>query len=583
MMNEKDLFNHPRNPHQRHYEVLRAFYVDGLSAKEAAEKFGYALSTFYAIKRTFEQRGLSILFAESQPGPKHAPKKNACIKRVIELRKLNYSIYDIQAQLKQEGYSLSHTKISEILTEQGFAKLRRRTQQEKSAKKNPKRINASPSYVLTFELKEREFSTDCGGLFLFLPLLCELVLPEMIAAAEYPGTEQIPALNYFLSFLALKLLDKERLSHVDDFSFDEGAGLFAGLNVLPKSAALSSYSYSVTRNMNLKFLAKLVEKLLPDDLLPFEFFNLDFHSVPHFGDESVLENHWVPTRNKAMKSALTFFVQDAQSRVFCYANADLKRDEKSDEILAFVDFWTKTAGVPPKYLIFDSKLTTYQNLNVLNQRGILFLTIRKRGKKMLAEMSAVPEEKWKSVRLDAQRRRYKRPKVYESTISLSDYDGEVRQLVAKNLGRESPTFLLTNDFESTKADLLLRYAHRTLIENDLDSAIAFFHLNRLSSSIWVKVDFDVKRSLRPFGTTTLLAHTLYRRLAQRLRGFETCDAKQLFRKFASTRANITVTAEVVTVRFPKRAHNPVLSHAALDSEMPMIPWLKNKVIRFEFS
>jgi len=288
-----------------------------------------------------------------------------------------------------------------------------------------------------------------------------------------------------------------------------------------------------------------------------------------------MENHWVPTRNKAMKSALTFFVQDAQSRVFCYANADLTRAEKSDEILGFVDFWTQTAGMPPKYLIFDSKLTTYQNLNTLNQRGILFLTIRKRGKKMLAEIEALPKEKWKTVALDAQGRRYKYPKVYESTISLSDYDGEVRQVVAKNLGRNSPTFLLTNDYQSTQADLLLRYAQRTLIENDLNSAIAFFHLNRLSSSIWVKVDFDV--------TTTLLAHTLYRRLARRLRGFESCDAKQIFRKFVSTRATITVEAEAITVRFPKRAHNPVLHHAALDSKMPTIPWLKNKVIRFEFS
>jgi len=120
-------------------------------------------------------------------------------------------------------------------------------------------------------------------------MVCELALPGMISAAEYPGTKQVGALNYFLSFLALKLLDKERLSHVDDFSFDEGTGLFAGLNVLPKSAALSSYSYSVTREMNLKFLAGLVEKLLDDDLIPFEFFNLDFHPLPpHAGVEGCL-------------------------------------------------------------------------------------------------------------------------------------------------------------------------------------------------------------------------------------------------------------------------------------------------------
>ena len=116
-MNEKDLFLNPQHSPQRRYEVLRAFYVDGLSPKEASEKFGYAL------KRTFEQQGLEEIFLSSKPGPKHAPKKDALRQRVIELRKLNYSVYDIQARLKQEGYSLSHTKISEILTEEGFAKL----------------------------------------------------------------------------------------------------------------------------------------------------------------------------------------------------------------------------------------------------------------------------------------------------------------------------------------------------------------------------------------------------------------------------------------------------------------------------
>ena len=82
--------------------------------------------------------------------------------------------------------------------------------------------------------------------------------------------------------------------------------------------------------------------------------------------------------------------------------------------------------------------------------------------------SVLLDEKWKTVTLETQGRRYKRPEVCEANISLSDYDGEVRQLVAKNLGRNSPTFLLTNDFENTPADILLRYAQRTLIENDLE-------------------------------------------------------------------------------------------------------------------
>jgi hypothetical protein len=31
--------------------------------------------------------------------------------------------------------------------------------------------------------------------------------------------------------------------------------------------------------------------------------NLDFHTIPHFGEESVLEDHWAGARNKTMKGA----------------------------------------------------------------------------------------------------------------------------------------------------------------------------------------------------------------------------------------------------------------------------------------
>lgn len=50
---------------------------------------------------------------------------------------------------------------------------------------------------------------------------------------------------YFLSFPALKLLGTEGYVHVGEHAFDPALGLFAGLNVLPKGTALSTYSYSL--------------------------------------------------------------------------------------------------------------------------------------------------------------------------------------------------------------------------------------------------------------------------------------------------------------------------------------------------
>ena len=52
----------------------------------------------------------------------------------------------------------------------------------------------------------------------------------------------IPATSALLSLLVLKLLDKERRSHIDDFNCDDALGLWAGLNVLPKKSFATDYS-----------------------------------------------------------------------------------------------------------------------------------------------------------------------------------------------------------------------------------------------------------------------------------------------------------------------------------------------------
>jgi hypothetical protein len=78
--------------------------------------------------------------------------------------------------------------------------------------------------------------TRVAGLFLFVPLLARLGFDELVRDAGYPGSQMVPADAALLSLLTLKLLDKERRSHIDDFNFEEAAGLFAGLNVPPKKS-----------------------------------------------------------------------------------------------------------------------------------------------------------------------------------------------------------------------------------------------------------------------------------------------------------------------------------------------------------
>ena len=65
--------------------------------------------------------------------------------------------------------------------------------------------------------------------------------------------------------------------------------------------------------------------------------------------------------------------------MFCYANANLTRDEQAHEVIRFVEFWEDVTGQPPEWLYFDSKLTTYEELSELNRRNVFFVTIRRRG------------------------------------------------------------------------------------------------------------------------------------------------------------------------------------------------------------
>ena len=140
--------------------------------------------------------------------------------------------------------------------------------------------------------------------------------------------------------------------------------------------------------------------------------------------------------------------------------------------------------------------------------------------------------------------------VHESTITLRGYDGLVRQVIVRGNGHEKPAFLISNDFAASADFLVGNYARRWRIENGIAEAVKFFHLNTLSSPILVKVHFDL--------VLTMLADTLYSMLAQKLRGFEHCDAPKLYRDFIRGKGDVKVRGDTVTVTYPRRAHNPIL-------------------------
>src|SRR3954452_16902071 len=126
----------------------------------------------------------------------------------------------------------------------------------------------------------RRVRTRVAGIFLFLPLLGRLGFDRLVEQADYPGSEMIPATAALLSLLALKLLDKERRIHISDFSCDAALGLFAGLNVLPKTSFATEYSYRTGRDHQLRLLSGWVKALAPLLFPAGHDFSLDFHAIP---------------------------------------------------------------------------------------------------------------------------------------------------------------------------------------------------------------------------------------------------------------------------------------------------------------
>jgi len=318
--------------------------------------------------------------------------------------------------------------------------------------------------------------------------------------------------------------------------------------VLPKCTAMSTYSYSLDELHLLRLQQAFIRQASKLGLYKGNIINLDFHTVPHFGDESVLEKHWAGSRNKRMKGALTLFAQDTESKLILYSAADIMREEANDQVLDFLSFWRSVRrGIKPM-LIFDSRFTTYPKLSELDSTGIKFITLRRRGKKLVEKAERLTG--WQRIHLDNTKRKYPNPQVHESIIRLRGYDGELRQIIVRGNGREKPTFIITNDFDTPKELVVGNYGRRWRIENGISEAVKFFNLNSLSSPILVKIHFDV--------TMTMIADTLYSMLARKLRGFENCDAPKLYRHFVRGKGIVAVDGNEITVTYPRRAHNPIL-------------------------
>lgn len=571
-----DRFRCPTLVAQRNYEICKAYYLDEATADHLAERFGLHPDSVRAIVRDFaHDPDLDRFFVVNRPGRQTAPKRDALTDDIRRLRRDGLTLVQIQECLLKQGHAISESYLSRILAEQELADTPTPPRQPAIARQanDGADLPAPADARLCSFAPGRCFHSKVAGLFVFVPLLLALDLPAAVRQAGWPGSRVIPSLQAILALLTAKLLGKRRISHINDLCNEEGAGLFSGLNVLPKTTFATDYSYRTDRGMSERFIDALVSKV-PLGEGPHTF-NLDFHTIAFRGNDADLEKHWLAKRNRAGVAVMAFVAQELTRRVLCYATANVLRNEADQMAVRFADHWKDQTGSYPARLLFDGRLTTYAELNALEQRKIGFITIRHRGCGMLRRLQNLPASAWQRCQVKQAKGQKKTIYYVDEQTPLTGYQGTARQIIVRGLGRETPTFFLSNDRpeRETAREVVQAYAQRNLVENDLGEKITFFHLDCLSSDVRLNVDFDL--------TLTVAADLLYRELGRRLKGFERASPQKLFRKFVDTTGSVEVEGGQVRVRLAKRAHNPLLKEAGLVGLTPPVPWWGDRPLLLE--
>jgi len=575
-------FTIPAGVNHRRYEALRAFFVDGLTYEQAAARFGYTRWAMVNLVREHRAGKLALFAAPRKPGPPAGatPAKDRARGRVTGLRRQGLSTYEISARLAAEGRPLNRTSVGEILAGEGFGRLLRGPAPAESiSPATPGRDTRLPrAAVIDFGAWPAQLDTTRAGLLLVIPGLVNLDLPALVTRAGYPGTRIIPAVSWLLALLALKLTRTRRVSHVDDLLADPAAALLAGLAVLPKKSALTSYSYRLSHDQQ-RFLAALDQNMISSGLAAAEeaIFDLDFHAVMHWGRDPVLEKHYVPKRSQRARSVLSFSAQDSGTRNLVYANADLSKATQAREAIAFCDHWKQITGTDPAMLVMDQKVTTHQVLGELHARGVRFLTLRMRSPALARHISGLHPADFKTVTLDRPGHfgQPARPRVHEDpAVTLTAYPGTVRQLIVTGLGHDQPTVIITNDQHTTTRNLISQYARRMTIEQRLAEIIRAFCADALSSTVNLNVDLDVMLAV--------LAQALTAALRARLPGYAAATPDTIQRRFLETPGQIIISADTITVRLERRAYSPVLRKAGLPPATT-VPWWGNRTLRYELA
>ena len=564
---------------KRQYDALRDFFFLKIPARQVAEKYGYTEASFYSLTRDFrnylKENPREDFFFKSKAKGRKKRDIEELDDIIITHRKHNFSVEEIVAIVNAKGYNATYGYVYSLLRKEGFARLHRRSKQEKKEIETVK-IKAPETNQLEF--KPEKFHSISTGLLVFLPFIKKYGIDRAIAQSSYPETSIVNKLSSILAFVALKASNIKRYSKDDLWCMDRGMGLFAGLNVLPKSAWFSSYSSRVTSDMNRSFLQAL-HRIWTENGLLSDTSNLDFTTIPYWGNDDHLENNWSGKRNKALASMLAVLAQDPDSGIIDYGHCNVMHKNEPEVVLEYLDFYRKNGAGLLRYLVFDSKFTNYENLSKLDDEGTTFITIRRRGKNLVEN---IKNKSFKKIRVETSGMKNRSLRVVDERITLNGYidfktgkKKEIRQVIITGNGKIKPAFIITNDFEIPLKQIVRKYARRWLVEKGISQQIDFFHLNRVNSSMVIKVDFDF--------VMTILTHNLYRLFALELERYSHFTAERIYEKFIENKGDVEIKKDEIVVWLKKKRDLPLVLETMRLYEGYKYPWLNNIPLSFQAS
>ena len=482
-----EFFTQPSGSAQRRYEAMRAYFVEDWPATRVADQFGYSTASVHQMA-TLVRSGRMRLFADARPGPKGPVKATGPLReKVISLRARRLSVTQIARILTEQGTPVSAQTVWKICDAGGMPRLHAddATARGPASRLTPVKAAARDGW----QAQPLDLHCDHAGLLLLAPAMTELGLHELIAGCGYPATTQLSAWHSTGTLLLAACNRVGRAHHIDTITDDAGLAFFLGLTALPKATRLSTYSCRVRRESSQKLLTGLVRRLRPL-AWPRARKASTWTSTP--SATTAMTRSWKSTTCRPGPSAPAACSRSSPATTpptrWSTPTPTSPRPSRPARSSPSPTTGTTPPGTTPacsSSTPSSPPIKHWKNSAAGASPGSP--SPARQGRTHPPGHPAASA--WKHHTID-RAGRYRHPRLHEDTVTLKGISAPTRQIAIKNIGRDEPTLLITNDHPAPAKDLFARYAERMLIENELDACISGFSLNALSSAVSLNVDLD---------------------------------------------------------------------------------------------